>query len=156
MQRICIGFIFFQMSRPLLPIDEIVFEDENGFTTKYGTTISGKIPTVYYLRSKGRLTPKTKKKNYKTEVIEIKKSFGEYLKKNVGKEGLFDSNFISSIDISEKTIGFGKKSYIKYDIYLKPLKIASFEEHQQMFHDYSNHLNGYLCDLLSKYDIEMA
>lgn len=102
--------------------NEIVLDKNNNFITKYGSTIDTEKPSVVYLRTKSKITPLINLKEYNNEVNCVKKEFEEFVTHSIRKSKCVQNDFLFNIDISEKSVRYGKVSFLRYDVYLKPIK----------------------------------
>lgn len=102
--------------------NEIVLDKGNNFITKYGTTINTEKPSVIYLRTKSKITPLIKLKEYNNEVNCVKNEFESFVTDAIRKSKCVQNDFLFNVDISEKSIKYGKVSFLRYDVYLKPNK----------------------------------
>ena len=77
--------------------------------------------------------------------------------KNVRNETLklhaFEDKHIFSIEISENGIAYGKKSHVKYDVYIKPKVIKPLKEYDNDILRLSYTFNYNLKELLSERNI---
>ena len=86
-------------------------------------------PEILYIRSRATITPSIKKKDFSENIIEVKKIFEKNIKTVILNSKAFEKKYICSIEISENGIAFGKKSHVKYDIYVKPKMNKAIEEY---------------------------
>lgn len=135
-------------------IKDILLEKNNNFVTKYGTTCNALKPSVLYLRTKAKITPFIEKPTFENEIEKIKNEFLEYIDKNLKKSNQFDKNYILSVDISSKSVTYGKVSFLRYDIYLKPKIRKTINDNEKLFLKYSTKLDNKLSKLLNKSGIK--
>lgn len=102
--------------------NEIVLDKNNKFITKYGTTIDAEKPSVVYLRTKSKITPLVNLKEYSSEINYVKNEFEEFVSHAIRNSKCVQNDFLFNIDISEKSVRYGKVSFLRYDVYLKPIK----------------------------------
>lgn len=131
-------------------IGDIILQKENNFITKYGTTCRSLKPSVLYLRTKTKITPIVDKNTYENDIIDIKNKFTEYVDKRIKKSKYFDDNYIFNIDISSKSIKYGKTSFLRYDVYLKPIVRKSVNDNMKLYSEYSEAFDKKLIKLLNK------
>lgn len=120
-----------------MPKNEIILEKNGNFITRYGSTIESEYPSVVYLRTKSKITPLNRQKEYDKEVSTIKKRFTEFVHNSILKSKSVDDNYLFNIDISSKSIKYGKVSFLRYDVYLKPSKQRTIEENKFRLHQLS-------------------
>lgn len=117
--------------------NEIILEKNGKFITRYGSTIESKYPSVVYLRTKSKITPLNQQKEYDKEVSTIKKRFTEFVHDSILKSKSVDDDYLFNIDISSKSVKYGKISFLRYDVYLKPSKQRTIEENKFRLHQLS-------------------
>lgn len=110
--------------------NEIILEKDGKFITRFGSTLEVERPSVIYLRTKSKITPLTEKKKYDNEVNAIKNKFTSFVEKTIKKSKSVDNVYLFNIDISSKNLKYGKVSFLRYDVYLKPTKIRTIEENR--------------------------
>lgn len=133
--------------------NEIELNKNNKFVTRYGTTLEDKHPSVIYLRTKSKITPLIKKKEYDNDVYKIKEGFSSFVKDSVNKCKSVNNDYLFNIDISSKSVRFGKVSFLRYDVYLKPIKQKTIEENLYRIQQFSTKLDKKLEKLLNLHDI---
>ena len=131
-------------------INDVILKKNNNFVTKYGTTCKSLKPSVLYLRTKTKITPIVDKNTYENDIIDIKNKFTEYVDKRIKKSKYFDNNYIFNIDISSKSIKYGKTSFLRYDVYLKPIVRKSVNDNMKLYSEYSVAFDKKLIKLLNK------
>lgn len=136
-----------------MPKNEIKLEKDGKFITRYGTTLNEKLPSVIYLRTKSKVTPTINKKEYDVEVNNVKEKFEEFVKNTILKSKIVDDVFLFNIDISTKSIRYGKVSFLRYDVYLRPLKKKTIEENVYRMNQLSIKLDKKLEKLLNSNNI---
>ena len=122
--------------------------------SKYGVLDKNK-PDILYLRSKANVTPFVNRKDFQKVISNIKKELGKYVKDIVLEFGKYESNFIFTIDISENGITYGKKSHLKYDLYVKPMCKKEFIAYKEDMHHLSYLIGKQLSRLLYDNGIEI-
>lgn len=110
--------------------NEIILEKNGKFITRYGSTIESERPSVVYLRTKSKITPLCQQKEYDNEVNVVKKSFTEFVHSSILKSKSVDNDYLFNIDISSKSVKYGKVSFLRYDVFLKPSKQRTIEENK--------------------------
>lgn len=127
----------------------IVLDKQNNFVTKYGTTLNEKYPSVLFLRTKSKITPLSKKKEYDAEINSVKESFTTFVKDAVLGCKSVENTYIFNIDISSKGVKYGKTSFLRYDLYVRPTKRVTIEEHKFGMQQLSKKLDKHLEQLLN-------
>lgn len=135
---------------------EYKLDDNNniGIKSKYGT-LDKNNPEILYIRSRAIITPVIKKKDFSEDIALVKKEFEKNIKRVILNSNIFENKHICSIEMSENGIAFGKKSHMKYDIYVKPKENKLLEEY---FDDVKNLVyvfNQNLSELLTKNNIKI-
>lgn len=110
--------------------NEVILEKDGKFITRFGSTLEVERPSVVYLRTKSKITPLTEKKEYDTEVNIVKDKFTSFVKEAIEKSKSVNNDYLFNIDISSKSVKYGKVSFLRYDVYLKPTKIRTIEENR--------------------------
>lgn len=135
---------------------EYKLDDNNniGIKSKYGT-LDKNNPEILYIRSRAIITPVIKKRDFSEDIALVKKEFEKNIKRIILNSNIFENKHICSIEMSENGIAFGKKSHMKYDIYVKPKENKLLEEY---FDDVKNLVyvfNQNLSELLTKNNIKI-
>lgn len=110
--------------------NEVILEKDGKFITRFGSTLEVERPSVVYLRTKSKITPLTEKKEYDTEVNIVKDKFTSFVKEAIEKSKSVNNDYLFNIDISSKSVKYGKVSFLRYDVYLKPTKQRTIEENR--------------------------
>jgi predicted RNA-binding protein Jag len=129
--------------------NEIILDKQNNFVTRYGSVKSEKVHSVIYLRTKSKLTPAIKKKEYNIEVDDIKEKFTSFVNKCIINCNTIENIYLFNIDISSKGLKYGKMSFLRYDLYLRPTKQKSLGQNQFRMQQLSTKLDKYLEKLLN-------
>lgn len=133
--------------------NEITLKKNGKFITRYGSTLETEQPTVVYLRTKSKITPSINKKEYNTEVVEIKTRFSTFVENSIKKCKSVHDEFLFNIDISSKSVRYGKVSFLRYDLYVKPYKVRTIEENRFRLQQLSTKLDKQLEHLLNTNNI---
>lgn len=102
--------------------NEIKLDKNNNFMTVYGSTQNQVMPSVVYLRTKSKITPTIKKNRYDVEVNDVKNKFAAFVRDSIYKSKSVGNDYLFNIDISSKSVRYGKMSFLRYDLYVKPTK----------------------------------
>lgn len=102
--------------------------DSTNIKSKYGT-LDKSNPEIIYIRSKATITPVLYKKDFSDDIVLIKKSFEQSVKESIRNTNDFEDKHICTIEMSENGISYGKKSHVKYDVYLKPKVVKPITEY---------------------------
>lgn len=129
--------------------NEIFLNKGNKFSTRYGSTLEEKYPTVIYLRTKSKITPIVKQKEYNLNVNKVKKSFTIFVDSFIKECDEVNKDYLFNIDISSKGVRYGKTSFLRYDLYLKPTIKTSLTESINKFQTISLKLDNKLESLLN-------
>lgn len=133
--------------------NEVILEKNGKFITRFGSTLEVERPSVVYLRTKSKITPLTEKKEYDTEVNIVKNKFTSFVKEIIEKSKSVNNDYLFNIDISSKSVKYGKVSFLKYDVYLKPTKQRTIEENRFRFQQLSTKFDRKLEKLLNSNNI---
>ena len=141
------------MSRPKVRPTVYDLDKENHFIAKVSTNTTDIYPEVVFLRAKVKVTPSLPNKIYENDILQIKREFENFSKNLLNFCSDYDKNYIFSVDISEKSVKYKKMSHLKYDVYLKPRKKMTLEEHKNKLSSISDKMDNKLIELFKKYDL---
>ena len=82
------------------------------------------------------------------------KNQGKEKRRNNGKqtcENDGNNDYLFNIDISSKSVKYGKVSFLRYDVYLKPTKLRTIKENRFRFQQLSTKFDKKLEKLLMRY-----
>ena len=108
----------------------IKLNKQGNFITQYGTTLDEKEPSVIYLRTKSKITPSIKQKEYSENILKAKNEFTSFAKNYILNCNDVEDMFLFNIDMSPKGVKFGKKSFLRYDLYLRPKTKLTLEDNK--------------------------
>lgn len=108
----------------------IKLNKQGNFITQYGTTLDEKEPSVVYLRTKSKITPSIKQKEYNESILKAKNEFTSFAKNYILNCNDVEDMFLFNIDMSPKGVKFGKKSFLRYDLYLRPKTKLTLEDNK--------------------------
>lgn len=136
-------------------INELILKKEycNNIVTKYGSYDTNTKPKVIYLRTKAKITPTINKTSFEEGIINVKNNFINYIKDVIVKNINLEDNHISSIDISEKSVRYGKISFLRYDVYIKLRSPKPLIKNFKFFSKLSEKFDKKLIKLLKKENI---
>lgn len=117
--------------------NEINLNKNGNFVTRYGTTIDNETPPVVYLRTKSKITPFEKKKEYNDDIARSKDEFALFAGKYLSECESIDCPFLFNIDISPKGVKYGKTSFLRYDVYLRPKERNTLKANQEKMEEIS-------------------
>lgn len=137
-----------------MPKNEIILDKKNKFVTRYGTTQPVSNPSVIYLRTKSKITPFIKKDAYDDCITEVKEKFEHFVRCTILDNKTVCDNCIFNIDISAKSVRYGKVSFLRYDLYLLPSKRKTMSENKYRIMQLSKKLDTKLEELLNRNGIE--
>lgn len=132
---------------------EIKLNKQGNFVTRYGTTLNEKEPSVIYLRTKSKITPSVKKKEYNENILMAKNEFTSFAKNYLLNCNDVENAFLFNIDMSPKGVKFGKKSFLRYDVYLRPKVKSTLQENQNKMENISLTLDENLERILKNNEI---
>lgn len=132
---------------------EIKLNKQGNFVTRYGTTLNEKEPSVIYLRTKSKITPSVKKKEYNENILRAKNEFTSFAKNYLLNCNDVENAFLFNIDMSPKGVKFGKKSFLRYDVYLRPKVKSTLQENQGKMENISLTLDENLERILKNNEI---
>ncbi len=136
-----------------MTFNEIILDKNNKIITKYGSPTTEDKPKVLYIRSKAKITPFINKLSFETDINNIKNTFLKYIDTQIKKNKNFNNKYLSNIDMSSKSITHGKISFLRYDVYIKPIKQKTLMDNKKLFERFSYKLDQKLDKLLNKYGI---
>lgn len=128
---------------------EIKLDKTNKFNIKYGT-LDKNNPEVLYIRAKAKIKPNNKKSDYCQEIASIKKDFVKMVNNIIVNDKSVYNKHICCFDANDNGMVYNKNSYIKYDIYIKPIIIKHIDEYRSYVSDLTSILNNNLTTLLEK------
>ena len=130
----------------------ITFIEKNGnkCCTKISTNTIDDIPKVVFIRVKMTLTPNFMSKTYVDEIIFIKNMFESFSNNYIKSIRDYDGdNYLFSMSVSEKGMKYGKKTHLRYDLFLKPNNEQTMEKQKNTLFKLSRVLNDKLIQLLN-------
>lgn len=123
--------------------------------TKYGT-LNKKEPQVIFIRSKGRVKNMSKPINDINKTISlIKNIFYNNVVDILNDTKIFTKEMLCDIDISGKCLMADKSSYMKYDIFVKPIAVKPIDVYEKNIRAILIQINSMLNDILRKNNICM-
>ena len=127
----------------------------DNLSVKYGT-LDKNLPTVLFIRFKGKIISTSIKNDFSKEVVELKEDFNKIVKNNISNYcNIFDCNkYICNIDVSEKGVTYKKGSYIKFDIFLKPLEPKDIFYYESTITSLSKEINNEIINTLNKLNLK--
>lgn len=145
---------FWIMSRPRLRPKKHMLPKTNKFVKYISTNnISLEFPEIVFLRAKVKITPIHKEKTYENKINKIKTGFNKYANDIIKGCNLFDKEYILTMDVSEKSVAYGKISHLKYDLFVKPSKPMSMEDDINHLSILSDKLDNKLISLFVEHSI---
>lgn len=100
-------------------IGSVIKVDDNDMKLKIGT-IDKKYPDVIYLEGGFYIKPNKEKEDYKNDIKKIKNTFDDLIKITVDNDENFKNEYMVFIDVADEWIKTDKKSFLSFQIYLKP------------------------------------
>lgn len=133
-----------------------IIENKKEYVTKYGSELKDEKPAVVYLRSKIKITPKVKQISFENEISRLKDELKNYINNEIQNNVMFENRHLCNIDISGKSVTYKKISYMRIDIYLKPILPKTLAENLPIVTDMSNNIKNKLYSLLDKYNLKCS
>lgn len=93
--------------------------DNENAKLKIGT-IDRKNPTVVYFEGGFYIKPTIKKNNYLSIIEEVKEELNEIVKNHVRYSDKMKNDYMFFTEIAEDRIMFNKKSFMTFQLYIKP------------------------------------
>lgn len=122
--------------------------------SKYGTLNKNK-PEILFIRSKGRIKSNEKKKKYEEEFTAIRNCFNSAVQKSIAKrKSVFSDKYIVDIYLTDKGLLLGKSTFIKYDMFIKPLEIKPIEEYEPIIINIIDEINDSLILCLETHNMQ--
>lgn len=114
---------------------------ETTIKSRFGT-LNKNNAEVLYVRSKGKIKANKQQSNFTNEIESIKTIFMLKVQKLIEKHSdTFNPNYIASMDISDKGLIVGKSTFIKYDLFVRPIVVRRIEEYEEIITDIINNIN---------------
>lgn len=98
-------------------IRENLIASKKGFKTTVGSTT--KKSSVVYIKMTAKITPTEKRDDYGECARRIKETFKRETEKIVWNSPDFLDEHICVADMSEESVKFGRRSFVKYAVYVK-------------------------------------
>lgn len=128
---------------------EYKFTDDNKFTVKYGT-LNKLNSNVIYIKSKMKLTPSMITKG--STIEGITKKFSQCVSEYVNKNHSIHNTHICQLDINENKFRNKKNTYLKYDLFIKPLNQDTIENFDVVVKDITGSINKKIKEILAEKD----
>ena len=124
-------------------------------------TIDKKNPEVIYVEGCFYVKPIIKKEVYKNDINNIKSTFNDLIKEYLKKNCDFKNDYMFFVDIADKWIEFEKKSFLSFQIFLKPSdNIIKKEKNFNNVIEYLNNTHVYdmsfINDVFKDYGYELS
>lgn len=133
---------------------KLSFDNHFSIQSKYGA-LDKNNPEILHIRSKATITPSVNKKDFSEDIIFLKREFEKNVKQTLINSYDFENKHICSIEMSENGIAFGKKSHVKYDVYIKPKFQKKLKEYNNDILRLVYNFNQNLTELLTNCEIEI-
>ena len=131
---------------------EIKLDDLN-FKSTYGT-FNRNTPNVIYINGKTKVKPIIEKTDYSVDSRNIKKSFTNFVDKTVKDNDIFFDEYICTCDVSENGLEYGKKSNLKYSVFLKPKELKPIEDYLSVISNFNATVTSFLSEELNERGFE--
>ena len=133
-----------------------IIDDKSEYITKYGTDLNPQNPSVVYIRSKIKVTPKVKQPSFETEIKQFKEELKKYIINEINDNKFLEDKHLCSIELSPKSVTYKKISYMRLDIYVKPLILKPLVENQPIITELSSKVKNKVFQLLDKYNLKCS
>lgn len=131
-----------------MPRSEFLIKKDNGFTSKYGTSLNVASPNVIYLKTKAKVNVLKYESDYapfvNKSIKDITRKVGEIIKDN----NKFQNQYLFNIDMSNKAVKFGKTSLIRYEAYLRPNVISKLTSYKNDMNDLATQIDETIGNVL--------
>lgn len=128
---------------------EIKLQDIDKYVVKYGS-LNKEQPEVIYIKAKTKIIPKIKKSDYTKDIVNIKYEFNKTVKNLILNNKSFGNSYICNFDTNGNGMMYNKKSFLKYDVYIKPHVLKNIAEYECEISSLVNDFNDNLSNLLEK------
>lgn len=128
---------------------EIKLTNIDKFNIKYGS-LDKICPEVMYIRAKTKVKPFVKKGDYSKDILIMKTDFIKSVGDIIHRDKNFQDTHICHFDTNENGMMYNKNSYIKYDVFIKPIHIKHINEYEKQVYDLVYAFNSKLTSLLEK------
>lgn len=123
--------------------------------TKFGS-VNKDNPEVVYLNTKVTVTPLAKSSNYVVSVRQTKVKIKEKIEQMLSVCDDIERKYILTVDMSEDSVSYGKKSRVKYDLFVKPKEIKGLGELLSLGKHISHRINVIISDILFEKGYKIA
>lgn len=86
------------------------------FHAKIGT-INKEQPNTIYLTGRGYFTPQNELDKYNLGIVGVENGIREHINKIVSQNSILSNNYILNLEIADKRIQYGKKSYMFFQVF---------------------------------------
>lgn len=114
---------------------------QNGINVTYGTILEGDAPKVIIIRCKGKIKPIVPKKSYENDIDSLKEYINYKILSIVRGSKTFSDECLTNVDVSSRSIKYNKYSFIKYDVYVKPLSEKRIQLHSSDISELTSSIN---------------
>ena len=128
---------------------EIKLQDIDKYVVRYGS-LNKEQPEVIYIKAKTKIIPKIKKSDYTKDIANIKYEFNKTVKNLILNSQSFGNSYICNFDTNGNGMMYNKKSFLKYDVYIKPHVLKNISEYECEISSLVNDFNDNLSNLLEK------
>lgn len=137
-------------------IDYLKLKDGAIINTKYSIISDDNKSQIIFLRGKGKIRPIESKKTYESDIENLKISFKREFYSQIRRMKLYDDNLLVTLDVSSKGIGYNKFSFIKYDIFIKPLNTINRNDVDKNLSELINIINSsLLISIDNKFELKL-
>lgn len=135
------------------PTEYVVSGKFKEFEIKYGTQDENNAE-VLYMRVRTRMSPTVKKDKYTDTVASAKENFTALTKELFNGKGDFDKRNLCEFSASEEGVSYGKKSRLRYDIFLRPKIVKDMVEYEEQMVGFADTINERIMKILKSGGID--
>lgn len=127
---------------------------DSHFVARVSTNTTDEFPKVVFLRAKVTITPSSPKKSYEDDIIAIQREFEMFARSLLDETPFYSEDYIFSVDVAEKSVGYRKNSHLRYDIFVKPSFPMTLEKNRDVLLMISDSMDERLTSLMDAHGIE--
>ncbi|MCD8206493.1 MAG: hypothetical protein LUD72_00995 [Bacteroidales bacterium] len=136
------------MYHPPIPNKERILPTEDGYTVRYGADKEEGDPSVLYLKTKARVTPTVKENDYVSQVSTVVRNFSRRVRNTVKHHNSLSDTCIFTMDLSPSSVEWGKKSFLRYEVFTKPEERRPMDEYEGLFLELARQIDADLDGML--------
>ena len=124
--------------------ETVINDDANPLFRTIIGTLDRYNPSVIYIRSKTCVHRNGEGSPVKEAPCKIRDMFTSTVKEMIRRDDRLENRHICTIEMSDRGIESGKKTNVKYDIYIKPSESTSFDDCLKLYSIYALRFNDIL------------